>query len=220
MQCWAVSLVRDSWGVVLGWLLGLGTAIIADWWRGRRKAAAAKTAILGEFNELSYRLVGVVFRVESRCGRLDRDLLQWLQSATQRYRGPNRVDLLPAGFAEMLKATDSDLGQLNEFAKDQLKASFFPAEQAPYATAAIAQAHEFDADFAVRVMDVLSHLRMYNEVRESGIQYTHMTFEPGLEQENHALIVENADNADNQLSKRARAIVDKIAALEVEFGSK
>lgn len=220
MTGWAVDFAGDAARVVLGWALGLGSAVIVDWRRRSRKATAAKRAILREFDELAYRLVPVVFKVEARRGRLDRKTLQWLRDVTGRYDGPNLQNSLPTGFSEILKATDEHLETARALLAAQTKPSFFPAEQVPYASAMVSQAHVLDTDFTARVMDIVSHVRMYNEIRDSGLHYTHMTFDSGLDESNHARVVENADNADDQLSKRARVIVDKVAAIQDDFGAK
>lgn len=204
------EIAQANVGVVLGWALGLASAGILGWRKTKKRDSAARAAILMEFDELAYRMAGVVLKVESQAGRLDRPLLEWLETATDRYSGPNRVDLIPSNLAQMLKTPDADLKRLNAVLKAKPKSAFYPAEQAPYATATVAQAHEFEPEFALAVMDVLSHLRMYNEVRENGLHYTFMTFEPGLDLANHVRISQNAESADLELSKRARAIVDKI----------
>jgi hypothetical protein len=204
-------------GVVLGWALGFASALVVEWVRAARKASAAKRAVLVELDELAYRLLAVVFRVESRAGRLDKDLLAWMQMAMKRYAGPNRIESLPEGMAQLEKVTDGELATVNTMLSSLAKATFFPGEEAPYSSSAVAQAHEFKPGFALGVIDVLSHLRMYNETRQNGLQYTFMTFQSGLDEANHARIVENAAAADDSLSRRARIIVDKIGALQDEW---
>ncbi len=203
--------------VVLGWALGLGSAFIVDAWKSSKRASASKEAILRELDELAYRLTGVVFKIEAQTGRLDADLLKWLQQSTARYGGPNRMEMLPVGFDRMLKASADEIDALNTFMKAQAKSSFIPAEEAPYAASAMSAAHEFNPDFALAVSDVLSQLRMFNEARENGLRYTLLTFEPGLSDVNHTLVVQNADSSEAQVSNRARVTVDKISCLRDDF---
>jgi hypothetical protein len=207
-----------SFTVVLGWALGLGTALLLDWKRNQQKVSAARTAMLAEFDEIAYRLIGVVFKLDLQHSRLDRKRLEWLGVASDRYKGLNRLEGLPDRFSEILATPEAELAQVNALFKAIGKSSFIPEEDAPYATASIAQAHDFEPAFAVSVMDVLSQIRMYNEVRENALRYTVMTFETGLDKANYDLILGNADAADEQLAKRARIIVDKIHELRTQYG--
>ena len=71
--------------------------------------------------------------------------------------------------------------------------------------------------YAVRVLDILSHLHMLNETRDNGIYYDRLTFASGLTQGNYDNLVRNAKASEIHIARRARVIVDKITELETRF---
>jgi hypothetical protein len=215
MPVWMPDLVKDLAGVVLGWALGVGTAVLTDWRRERKKLVAVRRAISIELRETAQRLVLVMYRVRARQGRLDRPFLEWMRPQIERYAGPNPRDGMLSAVRSLLERTDDDAIAIlaaEENARAQL--SFWPEEHAPYTETTIAQAHDFDPEYAVRVLDVLAHLRMFNGVRENGLHYFRLTFESGLTPENHASAVSNVAGAEDQMALRAEAIIRKITELE------
>jgi len=218
MAPWVAELIRDTTGVILGWALGLGSALLVDWRRERKTVTAIRIAISRELREVAYRLIGIVYTAEAHRGRLNREVLEWLRPHVERYAGPNPRDGLLAGVSGLLNRPDAELAQMTAYKRATSSPKFYPREDAPYTEAVVAQAHDFKPEYAVLVMDVLAHLRMYNEVRENELHYTRLTFVPGITEENHALAVGNAEQSEDQLSRRARIIVDKITQLEEKFG--
>jgi hypothetical protein len=169
---------------------------------------------------MALRLVFLINKVERRQGRLNRELLEWMRPQIQRYGG---VGLNPSkNFLSMveglLKSSDDELAQLaaNEKSNTPL---FYPREEASYATETVVQAHDFEPDYAERLLDILSHLRMLNEAREDGLYYLHLTFTPGMSAENHEAAIQNWSWAGEQIALRARIIVDKITALEQKYST-
>ena len=217
MDPWMAELIKDSSGVILGWALGLGSALLVDWRKDKKKVGSVKTAISRELREVAHRLLALVYKVEGRRGRLDRQLLEWMHPHVQRYAGPNPSEGILAGVKGLLTQSDAELAQLAAYLQANAPPRFWPREEPSYTTAAVAKAHELDPDYAVRVLDILSHIRMLNDARENGLYYTRLTFVPGITPGNHANAVQNADGADDQMAKRARIIVDKVTALEQKY---
>jgi hypothetical protein len=213
----AADLAKDTAQIVFGWALGLGSAVAVDRWKKRRQSEAAKNGISLEFRELALRLVLVVYKLEARKGQVDRKLLEWMQPYIERYAGPNPTERILASVAGLLKASDAQLAQFAEHLKATTPRFFFPKEESSYATAIVSQVHDFDPDYAVRVLDILSHLRMFNEAREDRMYYHHLTFAGGLTPENHDRALANIDAADDLVSLQARAIVEKIGVLAQKY---
>ncbi|NTW29608.1 MAG: hypothetical protein HGA39_09660 [Coriobacteriia bacterium] len=211
------ELARDLSGIVVGWILGLATTLASDWVRGRRRVAAVRRSVIQELNEVAYRLTFVVFNLESRRGRLDRDLVHWLRTAIMRYQGPNQQEALPEGLSSLLEVSDEEFVTVSQLLASPTKTTFIQPEEASYSVAALTQAHEYDRAFATQVLDVLSSLRMYNETRQNVLQYQLMTFDSGLSEGNHSRVIENENSAIDALSRRARQIVDKVMMIEEQF---
>ena len=217
MDPWMAELIKDSSGVILGWALGLGSALLVDWRKDMKKVGSVKTAISRELREVAYRLLALAYKVEGRRGRIDRQLLEWMHPHVQRYAGPNPSEGILSGVEGLLTQSDEELAKLAAYMQANTPPQFWPREEPGYTAAAVAEAHQMDPDYAVRVLDILSHIRMLNDGRENGLYYTRLTFAAGITEENHAKAVQNADRADDQMAKRARIIVDKITALEQKY---
>lgn len=211
------DVIKTTSGVVLGWALGLASALLIEWWKKYKQVRAIKMAVSRELRELAHRLLFIVYVVERRQGNLNRQLLEWIQQQIQRYVGPNPSEKVLAAVGELLKKSDPELAAFAAYEKANTPPSFFPREEASYATAAVAQVHEFAPEYAVRLLDILSHVRMFNEARENGLYYFRLTFAPGVTTENWTKAVQNVDATDEQLARRARIIVDKITALEEKY---
>jgi len=204
--------------VLLGWILGLGSATFTQWRRDRKKALATKRAIRRELRETAHRLLSLVYILSQRHGMFDRALLEWMQPQIERYEGPNPKDGMLTGVKGLLSNTDAQLAQFAKAIQGTVPPQFVPFEDVPYTKVAIANLHEQDPEFTVRALDVVSHLRMFNEARENGLHYSRLTFAPGLTAENHEKAMWNALQAEQTMTKRARIIIDKITELEAVSG--
>jgi hypothetical protein len=120
-----------------------------------------------------------------------------------------------AGVADLLKLSDAELARFAAHERSTASPGLFvPVLSAPYTRAAIGVAHDLHPDYALRVLDILAHIDIYNDVRENHIYHQRLTFTPGVSDENHSRVVRNAEHAVGQLAERARVIVDKIVDLE------
>jgi len=221
MDAWTADLIKNASNVILGWVLGLGSAAFTDWRRERKGAKAIKTAISCELRETAQRLLCLIYKIEGRFGRLNREVLEWMKPQIQKYAGPNPKDGMLAGVTGLLAQSDQELSKLLAVHLQQTipphSMPLMPREEASYTAGAIGQLEKFDSAYAVRVLDILAHIRILNDARENGLYYARLTYEPGLSPENYGKAVANVAQADEQVAKRARIIVDKITALESKF---
>lgn len=147
-------------------------------------------------------------------GTINREFLEWVYPHVQRYSGPNPKDGILTGISGLLSCSDEELKALSAHERETSSSVYWPFIGATYSAIAINQAHDFEPEYTVRVFDILSHLRMFNDIRENGLAYNRMTFEPGLSEENLRRIVKNADDSDLNLQKRAQIVIEKITELE------
>ena len=203
--------------VVLGWALGFASALGLLWWTKRKEARNVKKAISRELCEVAYRLLILTYKLESSHGGVNRQLLEWMHPQIQRYAGPNPKDGMLAGIGGLLKCSGSDIAKFAARQRATIGPQHWPTEQPSYTMGALGKLHDLDPDYGVRVLDVLSHIRMLNEARETGVYYLRLTFTPGLSVANYDKAEENRQSAETQAAERARIIVDKISALEERY---
>lgn len=217
MDTW-LGVVKDFGGVILGWVLGLGSALIVDKVKGREKREVVQRGILTELREVAHRLLFVVFLTKRRHRKMDRNLLEWMQTQIDKYAGPNPKDGVLASVKGLLLQTDADLGKFAALEKATSATGLFQLSvETPYASTAILQADYLDSLFSQRVLDILAHIRMFNEIRENLLFYQRLTFESRLGDENYKTVLQNAVVTEDQLSERARIVIEKISALEEQF---
>jgi hypothetical protein len=221
MAPWFVNILRDLSGVTLGWILGFASSAIRDWLKEKWKCADTQRAISAELYEVTYRLLLILYSIESAFGKFDRKLLEWMLPLIQKYEGPNPKEGISAGITGLLKNSDTEIAHFAAVQRAKTSSSYFyPRIEASYTASALSHAHDFDPDYALRVLDILSHIQMFNDTRDSYVFYEHLTFTPGLTPENYRNAVKNAEEARLHLSQRARIIVDKFNALEQKYTSR
>lgn len=205
----------DVVNVLLGWFLGTATTALTDWRRTRGRSKDVRRAIRRELRESAHRFLITVFKLGQRAGTVDRQLLEWLLPQIDRYEGPNPSADFRAGVVAMLSGTDAELKAAMDYARASMGPQFVPREHLSYTSGATSELHEQDADYTVRVLDVLSHIQMFNEARDNGMYYLRLTFRSGLSAKNHAIVTKQISGSERQMAFRARVIVEKITELEM-----
>lgn len=201
--------------VILGWALGFMSALLSDKLKARSRRKAVTGAISTELREIAFRLVSVAWLIQRRRGAFDRELIRWVLQHAEQYGGPNPKGGVVEGMQGLLSRTDAELAALAAHERATAAPGLFqPGIEALYSATAMSGADDLDPSYSLMVLDILSHIRMFNDVRENGLFYQRLTFDSRLGGDNHKKVVQNADLTEDQLAKRARIIVDKIIALE------
>jgi len=215
------ELVETLLAVFVGWALAFASGWLFEWNKERKECLAIQRAIRTELLDVGYRLVGVVYFVYDRKGTLhNREVLEWMLSYAELYAGPNPKEGFLGGVKELLGRTDAELQQYADLqaGKPSEPSLFVPRVGTSYASAVVAHVQDFDPDYAQRVLDVLAHIRMFNDTRENCLFYQKLTFTPNLSDENYTSAIHGAEVSLEELAKRARLIVDKITVLVVQRG--
>jgi hypothetical protein len=97
--------------LVLGWLLGLLSPVIVDWFTKKRRMAELQRALLVELGELKFSLARTTLAVVGAIAAWDREYLTWLKAAFESYRGARDEDrkLLLATVTGLLELDDQQL---------------------------------------------------------------------------------------------------------------
>ena len=81
--------------LVLGWILGLLSPVVADLFTKKRHQAEVRRGLLVELAEVRFSLVSTTLAVAGTVGAWDREYLGWLKSALESYRGARDEDRKP-----------------------------------------------------------------------------------------------------------------------------
>jgi hypothetical protein len=212
-----IELFSNWGGIVLGWVLGLGSAAVGTWWKDRRQCIATRRTIAIELTELSQRLMFIVWEIEGRRGTLDREALAWVRDQVQRYDGLNQMTGVPDTLIKLLGLSDEQLKVLAVDTAANSKMKLYGREEAPYTALAMATAHDFDSDVSRDLVDILFKLRQLNDQREEYLYYHHLTFDGGITPENHARAVVNTDTTAASMAAISCKIVDRIWTLRARL---
>ena len=111
--------LNDALLVILGWLLGLLAPTIVDAIRDKRETKTIKATLFAELQELKYRLVLLVYRIESKHGNLNKEFFQWTQNVLSEYKGVNSSDSFIETMGPLLKLTDEEIKSYSQFTKER-----------------------------------------------------------------------------------------------------
>jgi len=78
--------------LILGWLFGLLSPAIVNSIHKRREAREVKIAILPELHELQHRLALIVYLIENRYGKSNREFIEWIEPIMKGYHGVDSVE--------------------------------------------------------------------------------------------------------------------------------
>jgi hypothetical protein len=121
-----------------------------------------RRAVRQELRESAYRFVALVHALERNHGRLNRELLQWVQTHASRYQGPNPSSGTLEATTALLALSDEEIATMGA-AVAKGEPTNLPPEELLYTRAAVQDLHVFPELQVARVLDVLAQVRMYNE---------------------------------------------------------
>lgn len=205
---------EDAFNVVLGAVLALASSGGAGWLKGRQRDREMRAAIRKELRETAYRLLAFVFTVGRRHGMFDRELLMWMKEELERYSGSNPSQNVLAAVNALLAQRDDTLATMRAHLQSTTLPQHVPREDPAYTNASVASLHNLGEDYASRVLDVLAHLRMFNEARDYAEFYMRVTFTPGLSGDDQDSAQAGIDNSEKSMLNRAKVVVGKISLIE------
>jgi len=200
--------------VLLGWLLGLLGPVIVDAIRRRYRNEEIRTAVLSELSEARFRLAGVVYVLESRFGTYNRELLEWILPLLESYRGPNPSKQIVELMRRQLALSDAKLAEIAQAQKVGPEGGLEVNKyRLPYIDSRVGDLGLFDEESRASILDVRSNIDLFNEQVDEARFYFKLTYESGISEENHRRATLGAEKSYQNLSIRAREIIDRINRL-------
>lgn len=199
--------------IVLGWLLGVLSPAIVDGIKRQRDAILYRKAIRRDLSDLRARLAAAAYYIEMKVGRVDRSLLEWIQRILRTV--PETTDLTASLtlISGQLTLKDEEIEKIYAVTRTNSQGGLsLKKYRAPLLEAHLPSFWVLEESLQTQLLDVNAGLSLFNEEVESAKFYSQLTFSD-ITASNHAIAVANFRSSAGNLSKMARALVDKIDAI-------
>lgn len=208
-----INELKDVLFIILGWLFGLLSPGIVSAMRDKREAKIIKAALLTELRELQYRLVLMVYRIESKYGELNREFFRWAQSILVGYGGINSADSLLKTIGPLLKLTNDEMASLTQYArqKSQLNTGLSLKKYSlSLLEANLTSLARFDTILQGRLLEIKIHIGFMNETVDESRYYFRLSFQNGISIENHRIANINMIDSYETYATQAKIVVEII----------
>lgn len=205
--------------IILGWLLGIFSGPINDYFQEQRKRKSIKKGIVVELKELQRILASICHTFKVRSGSLNRALIDKLAIVFKQYKGDANAEEFGKKYQEYKKLTDSEL----KVALNLLKSNYGIAKTVgpislPYLQSKIADLSVFTEKNQQFALELLNHVKIYNEIVDHCSYFYKLTFDGNLSSDNHKIAVFEQEQGYKRIGDRAEYIIDKINEFFEEMG--
>jgi hypothetical protein len=206
--------LKDVLLLILGWLLGLLAPAIVAIIRDKREARVIKSAVLTELHELQYRLVLVIYRVESKHGKLNQEFFKWAQSILTDYKGINSRDSLLKTIGPILKLTNDEISTLTQDRNHQVANGLSLKKLSlSLLDSSLASLSKFDPVLQGQLLEVKTHIGFMNEIVDDSRYYFRLSFQEGISPQNYEIANANMINSYKDYVVQGRAVIDIIGKI-------
>jgi hypothetical protein len=199
----------------VGWLLGILNTLLIDRITKHCKKQEVKTALLTELDDVRVRLAGTIYKISSRLGTLNKDLMSWtfkifaergsMEVTTEDMEAMAKIEKMSA--AEIQVLVDTIVSKQGQVALS-LKKFFLP-----FLDSNISHLPLFDVKFQSLVLEIRTKLTLLNEEIELGRFFYEKTFDSSLSVENHRIVTDNLNELYRKVGEMAQLTADKITEL-------
>jgi hypothetical protein len=195
--------------LLIGWFLGLFAPIIVDLIKNKRDTKVIKRALFSELRELQFRLVLVVYKVESNYGNLNKEFFKWTQSILTGYKGVNSTDSLIKAVESLSNLTNEEIQIAN---KKNLNNSGLELKKFTLSVldSNLALLSRFNSPLQVNLLEIKTHLGFVNEIVDDARYYFRLSFENNISTKNYETANHNMINSYKNYAVQARIIIDLI----------
>ncbi len=197
----------------LGLLSAIFTPLIVDTVKKYLNRNKLKKSFGIELDDVRERLVFVVFKIVSKFGKYDRELLTWVSSNIKDSFEIHNIS--GEKFSEVIerlsKLSDQDLKNIDANQKTvEGRGLSLKKINLPLVDSKLDSLSLFDLEFQRKLLDIRIQINFMNEEIEQARFYHRLTFDSGISNENHQLIVQNYTDSNLHISQIAKSIVQKI----------
>lgn len=201
--------------VILGWLLGLFSPIIADRIRAKRQRNKFKVGITHELADLKYRIAIVSFQLRQRGGTLDAEYLTWLRDNISDYEGSEANERIRDFVERLLELPTTSLDVFGAASQAEpgigLSLKTFSAS---YFESNIDRIADLPHPLQRACHEFRNHLAVVNQEITRIMDAHTRTFDSSLSEHNHERLVQDIDIGHRVVANMCRTIVGKINAIQ------
>ena len=201
---------------ILGWLLGLLAPVISERIKRPYRRRELMAAIIDEMLALRYVMAACAQQIRVRKGQLNDAFLDEIIGITAGYNGPERDE-------KMI----SSLQTLRQLSEEQRAAALrdraprggmsLRTYSLPLFTSQVSELAMCSLDFQRRVLRVLYHLDLFNQLAPDASSLFEKTF-TSTTTTNRDILIANLDQAYIEAGRRAEIIISIINDLHKQYG--
>ena len=201
--------------MILGWCLGILSPLIVDYIRKHRTKVDVKNAIVGELEELSFRLLMLVYDLSRHVGEFNRDTIEWLLPYVESYEGVHQDNALLTALRKFRQLTDEQLLELGEN-NNALRAKSLKKYDTPFLDLKLDFISFYPSSTQKQLLEIRSQNKMLHEMIDESRDYFKMTFDSTIGKDNYSIVTKNLDGIYRSIFDRAKIIVKYIKSLKFE----
>jgi hypothetical protein len=205
----------DTLLIILGWLLGLLSPVIVTAIQSEREVKTLKKTIFVELEELRYRLVLVIYKIESKHGEIDKSFFQWAQSIILSYKGINASKSFLEAVNKVSNFTEEQI--INYVSQTraletasgsglELKKQIFSLQDSDLNTIS-----KFEVVLQNQLLDIKTRIGYLNEIVDDAKYYFRLSFQQDISDGNYKIANTNMINSYKSFSTQAKMVADLIS---------
>jgi hypothetical protein len=200
--------------IILGWLLGLLTPMIAERIRRPYRRRDVMRSVIHEMLDLQYVMAFVAYRVRIRKGTVSDAFLDEILPILEGYDGPSADKEV---LDNMKRAREVPEAQRFKAANRPNSAVGLRQYSLPLLTTQVVELMICGVEFQRAVLHIRQHLDFFNQLGIYALSQFDKTFS-GVTTENREVLIRNQEEAYCDAGKRAEVIMRAIGELNKKYG--
>lgn len=208
-----MSLIDNMLLILLGWLLGLFAPIIVGVIKDNGEAKATKIALFTELQELQYRLLLMLYKIEVKYGDLNSDFFKLAQDIFIKYKGVNSIDSLLKTIGPLLKLNTEEMAAYSQLAREQnLPDSGLELKKISLSLleSNLPLLTRFDPILRGHLLEIKTHVGFMNATVDDSRYYFRLSFQNNISKENYEIAHINMVNSYKTYASQARVVINFI----------
>lgn len=202
--------MRAALLIILGWLFGLLSPPIVLKIEKRYKRKSLKIVVVNELNNLSFRLAGSYYIIQTHLGNKDKASIAWVRGVFEKHKGDCPEALLKL-MDTLLELPDGQFEALQDEIKEKENVGLgLKTFSLPFTESILENIEIFDSKFQKDILKVRDEIIILNEEIELAMYYFRLTFDTAAMNTNAKIIKINIKRGYEIIQDRCKLIIDKI----------